>query len=240
MEGHETTSAALVWFWYVLARHPEAARRVEDEVDAVLGARAPTYEDVPRLRFTEMAVKESLRLYPPTGFMPFREAVEDVELGGYLLRRNSWVVISPYVVHRDPRNFKDPEVFDPERFAPGRADEIPTYAYLAFGAGPRKCIGRALAMTEMVLVVATVLQRFRLSLAPGQEEVEPEIAEVLLRPRGGLRMRLTAREPADLTGAGPAAANGCPLGCHTSRPHPNTCWSERNKETDNGSARASQ
>jgi cytochrome P450 len=176
-----------------LVRHPEAQRRVREEVDAVLGGRAATYHDVARLRYTEMAVKESLRLYPPSAFLFAREAAEDVELGGYLIRRGGWVFINPYVMHRDPRHFKDPEVFDPGRFAPGRADEVPAYAYLPFGGGPRICIGSTLATMEVVLVAATVLQRFAVGLAPGQPEVEPEV-EVVLRPKGGLRMRLTARE----------------------------------------------
>jgi cytochrome P450 len=194
LAGHDTTSAALAWLWYALASAPEAERRVVAEVDAVLGGRPATYADLPRLRYTEMAVKESLRLYPPSGFLFAREAVEDVELGGYRLRRGSWVVISPYVVHRDPRHFEDPEAFDPTRFAPGRAETIPAYAYLPFGAGPRICIGTALAMMEIVLVAATVLQRFRVRLAPDQPAVEPEV-QIVLRPKGALRMRLTAREP---------------------------------------------
>jgi cytochrome P450 len=178
--------------WYALARDPEAQTRVREEVDAVLGGRAATYDDVPRLRYTEMVVKESLRLYPPSAFLFARQAVEDVELGGYLIRRGGWVFISPYVMHRDRRNFKDPEVFDPGRFAPGRADEVPAYAYLPFGGGPRICIGSALATMEVVLVAATVLQRFHVGLAPGEPEVESEM-EIVLRPKGGLPLRLTAR-----------------------------------------------
>src|SRR5262249_12656500 len=131
-------------------------------------------------------------------FLYVREAVEDVDIGGYPIRRGSWVVISPYIVHRDPRYFRDPEAFDPDRFAPGRADEIPRHAYLPFGAGPRICIGSALAIMEIVLVAATVLQRFRLGLVAGQPEVEPEM-QIVLRPKGGLRMRLTAREAAEPT-----------------------------------------
>jgi cytochrome P450 len=207
--GHDTTSAALTWLWYALARSPEAERQVREEVDAVVGDRPATYADMPRLRRTEMAVKEALRLYPPSGFLFVREAVEDVELGGYPVRRGSWVFISPYVVQRDPRLFPDPEVFNPGRFAPGRAEEIPGYAWIPFGGGPRICIGSALALMEMVLVAATVLQRFRVGLAPGQGEVEPEV-KIVLRPKGGLHMRLTARErltPAEADGAGvrPAA-----------------------------------
>jgi cytochrome P450 len=206
--GHDTTAAALTWLWYALARNPGAERRVAAEVEAVLGGRAATYADLPRLRTTEAAVKESLRLHPPSAFLFTRQAVEDVELGGYRLRRGSWVVISPYVIHRDPRHFTDPETFDPDRFAPGRVEAIPPYAYLPFGGGPRVCIGSALATMEMVLVAATVLQRFRVELAAGQGEVEPQVV-VVLRPRGGLRMRLTARESAGVAAEPGTAGGGC-------------------------------
>lgn len=188
--GHDTTSAALAWFWYLLSRNPEAERRVLEEIDRVLDGRPATLEDFAQLRYTEMAVRESMRLYPAAGFLFGRETVEDVELDGYTLKRGSWVFISPYVVHHDPRHFKDPETFDPERFAPGRIEEIPTYAYLPFGGGPRICIGNSFAIMEIVLVAATVLQKFRVVLE--QAEVEPEL-EVVLRPKGGLRMRAVAR-----------------------------------------------
>jgi cytochrome P450 len=113
-----------------------------------------------------------------------------VDLGGYTLGRGSWVFMSPYIVQRDARNFPDPETFDPDRFAPGRADEIPPYSYLVFGAGPRTCIGNALATTELVLVAATVLQRYSLTLDQPPPEAE---MEVVLRPKGGLRMRAESR-----------------------------------------------
>jgi len=187
--GHDTTSAALAWLWFALSQHPGVERRVVAEVDR-LGPRPVRHADLPRLRFTEMVVKESMRLYPATAFLFGREVVADVELGGHTLRRGSWVFISPYIVQRDPRYFPDPEAFDPERFTPARADQIVPYSYLVFGAGPRTCIGNALATTELVLVAATVLQRYRLVL--DQAPPEPEM-EVVLRPRGGLRMRAEPR-----------------------------------------------
>jgi cytochrome P450 len=191
--GHDTTSAALAWLWFALARHPEAERRVLEEVDQ-LGRRPIRHADLPRLKYLEMVVKESMRLYPASAFLFGREAVENVELGGFRLRRGSWVFISPYIVQRDARYFPNPVSFDPERFAPGRTDEIPPYAYLVFGAGPRTCIGNALAIMEQVLVAATVLQRHRLAL--DQEPPEPEM-EVVLRPKGGLRMRAEPRQKFD-------------------------------------------
>jgi cytochrome P450 len=193
LAGHDTTSAALAWLWVALARHPEAEQRVLEEVD-LLGGQPVRHADLPRLKYLEMVVKESMRLYPAAAFLFGREALEDVELGGYTLKRGSWVFISPYIVQRDARNFPDPEAFDPERFAPGRADQIPAYSYLLFGAGPRTCIGNALATTELVLVAATVLQRYRMVL--DQPAPEPEM-EVVLRPKGGLRMRPEPRSELD-------------------------------------------
>jgi cytochrome P450 len=204
LAGHDTTSAALAWLWYLLARHPEVERRVVEEVDAALGQRPATYEDLTRLRYTEMAVRESMRLYPAAGFLYGRQATEDVHLAGYTLRRGSWVFISPYVVHRDAKYFKDPEVFDPERFAPGRVAEIPPYAYLPFGGGPRTCIGNGFAMMEIILAAATILQTFRLVLDQGEATAQMEI---VLRPKGGLRMRALRRETKG-AGAEVASAGG--------------------------------
>jgi cytochrome P450 len=188
--GHDTTSAALAWFWYVLEQHPEVERRVLQEVDTVLGDRPATSADVHRLRYLEMVVKESMRLYPAAGFLFGREAVEDVELDGHTLRRGSWVFIAPYIVHRDARLFADPETFDPERFAPGRVDEIAPYAYIPFGGGPRICIGNSMAMMQIILLAATVLQRFRVALDQAPPEME---LEIVLRPKGALRMRALPR-----------------------------------------------
>jgi cytochrome P450 len=191
--GHDTTSAALTWFWYLLARHPEVEKRVVNEVDAVLGDRPATFEDLAQLRYTEMAVKESMQLYPAAGLLFTRETVEDVDLAGYTLPRGSWVVISPFVLHRDPQLFPDPEVFDPERFAPGRADTIPPYAYVPFGAGPRVCIGSSLALMELVLVASSILQQFSIRLARDQGDVQPHL-QVVFRPKRGLRVCLVARK----------------------------------------------
>ncbi|HTK74525.1 MAG TPA: cytochrome P450 [Gemmataceae bacterium] len=191
--GHDTTSAALAWFWYVLAGHPEVEHRVLSEVDGVLDGRPATGQDAHRLRYLEMVVKESMRLYPAAGFLFGREVIEDVELGGHTLRRGSWVLISPYIVHRNPQNFPQPDVCDPERFAPGRADTIAPYSYIPFGGGPRTCIGNSLALTEAVLLAATILQRFRLVLDQGEPEMQ---LEVVLRPKGPLRMRALPRRQA--------------------------------------------
>jgi cytochrome P450 len=190
--GHDTSAAALAWIWYAVASHPDIQDKLAEESAAVLGDRAATYADVAHLSYTERVVKESLRLYPPTWAMVPREAVEEVELGGYQLPRGSWVYIFPYVTHHDPRFFENPQVFDPDRFAPGRVEAIPQYAYIPFGGGPRVCIGASFATMEMVLIVASVLQQFRVKLASGQGAVEPQPL-IAMRPKGGLWIELEPR-----------------------------------------------
>lgn len=189
LAGHDATSATMAWFWYCLTAFPGVQERAMEEIRQ-FGGRPIGYADLPRLKYLEMVVKESMRLYPATGFLYSREAIEDVELGGYTLERGSWVFISPFIMHRNPELFPDPERFDPERFAPGRADQIPPYSYLIFGGGPRICIGNSLATMEIVLVAATVLQRFALTLI--DQNVEHEL-EIFVRPKGGLRMTAAAR-----------------------------------------------
>src|SRR5262249_55901327 len=165
--GHDSTAAGLAWIWYLLVRHPAIQEPLAAEARQVLGDRAATWEDVPKLTQTHLAVKEALRLYPPTWALIVREAITEVELGGYSIRRGGWVFLLPWVLHHDPRWFPEPDRFDPQRFAPGRVEQIPQYAYLPFGAGPHICIGQLFAPTEMVLIVATILQHFRLEAAPG-------------------------------------------------------------------------
>jgi cytochrome P450 len=190
--GHDTTAAGLAWTWYSIASHPEVQARLIEEVDAVLGDRPATYADLPRLPYTEMVVKESLRLYPPVWALFGREPHADVELGGYVLPRGAQVIIFPWGIHRNPRFFEDPEKFDPGRFAPERVKELTPDAYIPYGLGPHLCIGAGFANMQMVLTVATVLQRFRLALAPNQGPVEAE-PHVAIRPKGGLAMVPTCR-----------------------------------------------
>ena len=197
--GHDSTAAGLAWIWYLVAGHPAVESRMIEEVDAVLGDRAATYADVARLPYIEMVVKESLRLYPPTWVMFPREVIEPVEIGGYTAPKGSWLYVFPYLTQRDGRFFENPETFDPDRFAPGRVDEIPPYAYFPFGGGPRVCIGSLFATMEMVLIAATVLQKFRLKLAADQPAVEPEPL-IAMRPKGGLRVSLVRREQPALAG----------------------------------------
>jgi len=190
LAGHETTATALTWTWYLLSQHPDVDAKLTGELDRVLGQRTPTAADLPNLPYTDMIVREALRLYPPAPGVA-REPIEDVTLAGYVVPRGSLISIDTYAMHRDPRFFHDPERFDPERFAVGWEDRIPRYAYLPFGGGPRVCIGNGFALMEARLILATVAQRFRLTLEPNQD-VRP-IQLVTVRPRNGVRLRATTR-----------------------------------------------
>ena len=189
MAGHETTAKALTWTLYLLDQHPSVSEVVRAEVTDVLMGRLPTAADVPHLEHCRRAVTEAIRLYPPVWLISRRAISADV-IGGYQIPARSLVCISPYLLHRDPRYWDDPASYRPERFAPGGPADRMSHLYLPFGGGPRVCIGQHLAMTEAVLVLATLLQRVRLTLVPGSE-VEPE-ALVTLRPRNGLLMTPTA------------------------------------------------
>jgi cytochrome P450 len=190
LAGHETTSLALSWTYYLLSRHPEIERRVEDEVDRLIGARRPAFADVDRLICTRRVLDESLRLYPPAwGFS--RLALGDDEVGGYRVPKGSIVFLIPFVVHRRPKLWPDPDRFDPDRFAPERDAERPRFAYIPFGGGPRGCIGNQFAMVEAQLIVAAIAQRYRIELLPGQD-IRPEPL-ITLRPTPGIRARLTKR-----------------------------------------------
>ena len=191
LAGHETTANALTWTWYLLAQHPEVEARLHAEVDVVLGGRAPTVDDLRRLTYTDMVIKEAMRLYPPIPAFA-RQAIEDTELGGYSVPKDMIISISPNVIHHDPRWYPEPEAFRPERFAKENEKHLPKYAYLPFSGGPRVCIGNSFAAMEAVLALATAAQRYRLRLAPGQR-VTPQ-ATLTLRPREGMPMRVEARD----------------------------------------------
>jgi cytochrome P450 len=190
MAGHETTAVALSWAWYLLAQHPEVDARLADELQAVVGDRPPSVSDLPKLTYAEAVVSESMRLYPPAYAMG-RQAVRPTEVAGHPIAPGLIVAIPACVVHRDARWFDEPEAFRPERWDGDLARRLPRYAYFPFGGGPRQCIGNAFATMEAVLLLATIAQRFRLALVPGQR-VTPT-PYVTLRPEPGIRMRLTRR-----------------------------------------------
>jgi cytochrome P450 len=191
LAGHETTAAALTWTWFLLSQHPEVESRLLGELHQVLGGRAPTAADLPNLPYTEMVVREALRLYPPAAGVA-REPIEDVRIGGYDVPKGSLISINIYALHRDRRFFDDPERFVPERFGDGWEQRIPRFAYLPFGGGPRVCIGNGFAMMEARLILATVAQRWRLLLEPHQQVLPIQL--VTVRPKNGVRMRLTLRD----------------------------------------------
>ena len=191
MAGHETTGVALSWTWYLLAGHPDVEARLAGELRAVLGGRAPTVSDLPKLTYAERVVTESMRLYPPAYGLG-RQAARPTEVAGYPVAQGVVVIIPTWVVHRDARWFEEPETFRPERWgADGQARRLSHYTYFPFGGGPRQCIGNGFAMMEAILILATIAQRFRLSLVAGQR-VTPT-PYVTLRPEPGVRMRLVGR-----------------------------------------------
>ena len=185
MAGHETTSQALSWTFYLLSQHPAVEDRLHDELDEVLCGRIPGNDDVARLRYTRMVVEESMRLYPPA-HTTARQPIVDDEILGHHIPAGASVLIVPWLLHRKPSLWDNPDHFDPERFAPERAASRPRFAYMPFGAGPRICIGAAFAMAEAVLILATVAQRYRLRLKPGHPVVPQGL--ITLRPRYGLQM----------------------------------------------------
>ncbi|HEX8286291.1 MAG TPA: cytochrome P450 [Pyrinomonadaceae bacterium] len=189
LAGHETTAVALTWAWYLLARNPEAEEKLAAELSEVLGGRAPTVEDLPRLRYAEWVVKESLRLYPPAWAVG-REALRECEVGGYRIPKGAQVIAYPWVIQRDPRWFTDPQAFRPERWGEESISRLPKYAYFPFGGGPRLCIGNYFATMEAVLILSTIARRFRLRLV-SDDPVEPFPA-LTLRPKRGVAVRLEA------------------------------------------------
>jgi cytochrome P450 len=189
--GHETSANALTWVWYLLSQDPDVELRLMAELLRVLGERTPTFADLPRLHYTEMVVKEALRLYPPAWLVNLRQPSEDCKVGGCHVPAQTRLVMSQWVVQRDSRFFSEPESFMPERWTEEFERNLPRGAYFPFGAGPRLCIGRRFAMMEAVLLLATIAQKFQLKLAPGHPVVpEPMIS---LRPKHGMKMVVIER-----------------------------------------------
>ena len=190
LAGHETTANALTWTFYLLSQHPEIEEKLLDELDNVLDGRTPSLEDIRKLSYTDMVLKESMRLYPPAwniGRMPH----EDTELAGIPIKQYSPMFIPIYAVHRDERWYPEPEKFNPERWTAESEAKLPKYAYMPFGGGPRICIGNAFAMMEAVLILSSIVQKYRLRLVPNHPVV-PE-ATVTLRPKYGMKMTIEKR-----------------------------------------------
>jgi cytochrome P450 len=191
LAGHETTANQLAWTLYLLSTHPAERRRLEAEADAVLGDRAPTFEDLAKLTRTRMAIDESMRIFPPVWIFG-RTALDDDLVRGYRIPKGSFVGISPYLLHRHPSYWKNPEGFDPDRFDATASAGRHKYAYLPFGGGPRVCIGNHFAIMEAQVVLSMLSRRFRVELSPGAR-VEPEPL-ITLRPKGGIAATIARRD----------------------------------------------
>lgn len=189
LAGHETTALMLGHTMYLLGKYPDVERRLYQEISDVLQGALPTAADAKRLPYAERVLKEAMRLCPPA-WTTGREALEDVEIGGYRIPKGAQILISQWVVHRDPRFYPNPEAFDPDRWENER--DLPRYAYFPFGGGPRTCIGNHFAMLEATLLLAILVQRYHLELIQGQRlEFTPSVT---LRPKGaGMRMRVHER-----------------------------------------------
>lgn len=213
LAGHETTASGLTWAGWVLASHPDIAQQAAREVDEVLQGRAPGFADLANLPFLGQVIKETLRMYSPASGVFMRYAVADVQIGQWLVPKGSLVSILSSVPHRDRRWFTDPDRFDPQRFTPEAAKQIPRGAYFPFGTGPRVCIGNSFATMEMTLILAMLLQRYKVRPAPGQTQPHMRVL-VTMRPEGGMTLVLSKR-PTLVAGHAapprPDAAQGCPF-----------------------------
>jgi cytochrome P450 len=188
--GHDTTANALTWAWYFLSQHPEAEQKLHAEVDARLQGRAPVMDDVPQLLYTRRVLDETMRLAPPA-WITSRASIHADMLGEYKLPPRAPVLISPYTMHRHPRYWKNPDAFDPDRFAPENSDKLPRFVYMPFGGGPRLCIGQPFALAEATLLLAAIAQRYTLRLAPNANIVPAP--RITLGMANGLPMTLHAR-----------------------------------------------
>lgn len=189
--GHETTSNALTWCFYLLATHPEIQQKIHAELDDCVGNDDVAFKHVPELRYTEMVIKESMRLLPPVWVLNTRQANEDIDIAGYHFPKDKVIFLSPYANHRNPNYFKDPEKFEPERFSPEREKSIPKHAYIPFGLGPRVCIGQSFAMMEAKIILATIMKQFSFELA-SNTKFNPQ-ALITLSNENGMRVKLRPR-----------------------------------------------
>ena len=190
LAGHDTTALTLTYTWFLLSEHPEAERRVHEELESVVGDERPGMDHVRELDYLEWVIQEAMRLYPPVYTM-FREPTENVELSGYPLEEGMTLMIPQWGVHRSGRFYDDPETFDPERWKPERAKERPRFAYFPFGGGPRHCIGKHLAMLEAQLIIATTAQQYELDFI-GETPLEL-MPSLTAHPRQEMSMRVVER-----------------------------------------------
>ena len=189
--GHETTALLMTWLFYCLGCNPDVEAQLHDEVDRTLNGRLPTFEDIPNLVYTRQVVDETMRVYPPA--YALSRACNDADVvGDFAVSPDSIITLSPYITHRLPEFWDEPDRFDPERFTPAKSAARHRFAYIPFGAGPRQCIGNGFALTEGVLLAAAIAQRFRLRIPEGYAaELSPQIT---LHPKGDMPLRFVSRE----------------------------------------------
>jgi cytochrome P450 len=187
--GLDTTALALSWALFVLSQNSAVDEKLSEEVKTILQGRAATFADLPKLRYSEAVIKETMRLYPPAWGLG-REALQDCEISGHHIERGVSIIMSQWVKHRDARHYRDPEKFRPERWT--EENHLPKMAYFPFGGGPRICIGSSFAMMEAILGLVTIVQRFRVASASNYR-VEPWPA-ITLQPRGGIQLTVVARK----------------------------------------------
>ena len=190
LAGHETSANALAWTLYLLASHPEVEAQLTEALASTLNGVPATAADLPEIPYLKQVVQESMRLYPPV-WAYARRSEQKEEFDGYVLPARAYVGVVPYALHRHPEFWPDPERFDPERFQPNRSESRHSYCYLPFAAGPRTCIGASMAMLETQLVLAQIVQRFKIRLVP-DHPIET-IAKVTLKPRFGMPVTLSHR-----------------------------------------------
>jgi cytochrome P450 len=194
LAGHETTANALSWTWMLLSQHPEVRTKLQEELSQVLGGRLPGIADIPQLPYTERVVKESMRLYPPVSIFG-REAVSDAQISDVAIPKGCIILISQWVMHRNPRYFDNPEAFEPDRWEDDLEKKLPRGVYIPFGDGPRVCIGKGFALMEAVLLLATISQHFQIDLVPDAPIVpQPSIT---LRPEQGISVKIHSLDQID-------------------------------------------
>jgi len=193
LAGHETTSTALTYALHLLGRHPDAQRRVRAEMAEIAGDGTVTPRQVAALTYTTMVLKETMRLYPSAPLLG-RRAVEDDVIGGYRIPAGADVVVAPWVVHRHPDFWDQPDRFDPQRFTPEREKARHRYAWFPFGGGPRGCIGQHFSLLESVIALAKLVRAFDFATPPGEPR---NTNHITLRPVGGVFSQVTAHRGDD-------------------------------------------
>jgi cytochrome P450 len=190
LAGQESTANSLTWTFYLISQHPEVERKMHEEIVSVLDGRVPALDDLGKLSYTQKVFKEALRLYPPA-WAVVRRAIEDYTVEGYFVAAGTDIFMSQYVVHRDPRFYKEPLRFDPDRWTSEFESRLPKFAYFPFGGGPRRCIGEPFAWMEGVIIIAAIISDWKMRLVPNQKIVPDAL--ITIRPKNGMKMILEKR-----------------------------------------------